>query len=361
MDGDIDIEQLAMAKFGIGQPVPRNEDPILLRGQGRYSDDLSLPGQAYAVIVRSRYAHGIIEAIDTAEALAMPGVLGVYTGPDLIAAGIKPMPLGQVIPARDGSPMHRPVCPVLTSDRVRYVGDPVAIVVAETAVEAKDAAEAVLLDIEPLPAVTRASEAAAPGAPQLHDAVPGNVAADFHYGDAAKVAAAFAVAAHVTRLEIPSNRIVVCPMEPRSALAEYDQASERWTLRVGCQGVFGLKNGLAGVLGVDRDKVRVLTGNVGGSFGMKSAVYPEYLALFHAARVLGRPVKWTDERSESFVSDSHGRDHEMTAELALDVEGNFLAVRVTGYGNLAAYVGAARAARRPPTRSRTRSASTKRR
>ena len=347
MDGDIDIEQLAMAKFGIGQPVPRNEDPILLRGQGRYSDDLSLPGQAYAVIVRSRYAHGIIEAIDTAEALAMPGVLGVYTGPDLIAAGIKPMPLGQVIPARDGSPMHRPVCPVLTSDRVRYVGDPVAIVVAETAVEAKDAAEAVLLDIEPLPAVTRASEAAAPGAPQLHDAVPGNVAADFHYGDAAKVAAAFAVAAHVTQLEIPSNRIVVCPMEPRSALAEYDQASERWTLRVGCQGVFGLKNGLAGVLGVDRDKVRVLTGNVGGSFGMKSAVYPEYLALFHAARVLGRPVKWTDERSESFVSDSHGRDHEMTAELALDVEGNFLAVRVTGYGNLAAYVG--RGAGGPPT------------
>jgi aerobic carbon-monoxide dehydrogenase large subunit len=347
MDGDIDIEQLAMAKFGIGQPVPRNEDPILLRGQGRYSDDLSLPGQAYAVIVRSRYAHGIIEAIDTAEALAMPGVLGVYTGPDLIAAGIKPMPLGQVIPARDGSPMHRPACPVLTSDRVRYVGDPVAIVVAETAVEAKDAAEAVLLDIEPLPAVTQASEAAAPGAPQLHDAVPGNVAADFHYGDAARVAAAFAVAAHVTRLEIPSNRIVVCPMEPRSALAEYDQASERWTLRVGCQGVFGLKNGLAGVLGVDRDKVRVLTGNVGGSFGMKSAVYPEYLALFHAARVLGRPVKWTDERSESFVSDSHGRDHEMTAELALDAEGNFLAVRVTGYGNLGAYVG--RGAGGPPT------------
>jgi carbon-monoxide dehydrogenase large subunit len=224
------------------------------------------------VIVRSRYAHGVINAIDTEDARAMPGVLGVYTGPDLTAAGIKPMPLGQAIPTSDGAPMHRPSCPVLTSDRVRYVGDPVAIVVAETAAQAKDAAEAVFLDIDPLPAIARASEAAAPGAPQLHDAVPGNVAAEFHYGDADKVAAAFAAAAHVTRLEIPSNRIVVCPMEPRSALAEYDQATGRWTLRVGCQGVFGLRNGLANVLGVERDKVRVLTGNVGGSFGMKSSI-----------------------------------------------------------------------------------------
>jgi carbon-monoxide dehydrogenase large subunit len=347
MDGDINIDALAFSKFAVGQPVPRNEDPILLRGDGRYTDDLNLPGQAYAVIVRSRYAHGVINAIDTEDARAMPGVLGVYTGPDLTAAGIKPMPLGQAIPTRDGSPMHRPACPVLTSDRVRYVGDPVAIVVAETAAQAKDAAEAVLLDIEPLPAVTRSNEAATPGAPQLHDAVPGNVAAEFHYGDAEKVAAAFAAAAHVTRLEIPSNRIVVCPMEPRSAIAEYDPKDERWTLRVGCQGVFGLKNGLANVLGVERDKVRVLTGNVGGSFGMKSAIYPEYLASFHAARVLERPVKWTDERSESFISDSHGRDHEMTAELALDADGNFLAVRVSGCGNLGAYVG--RGSAGPPT------------
>ena len=347
MDGDVNIDALAFSKFAVGQPVPRNEDPTLLRGRGRYSDDLSLPGQAYAVILRSRHAHGVINAIDTEAALAMPGVLGIYTGPDLTAAGIKPMPAGQAIPTADGSPMHRPSCPVLTSDKVRYVGDPMAIVVAETAAEAKDAAEAVLLEIEPLPAVTCASEAAAPGAPQLHAGVPDNVAAEFHYGDAKKVAAAFAAAAHVTRIEIPSNRIVVCPMEPRSAIAEHDADSGRWTLRVGCQGVFGLKNGLANVLGVERDKVRVLTGNVGGSFGMKSAVYPEYLALLHAARTLGRPVKWTDERSESFVSDSHGRDHEMTAELALDAHGSFLAVRVSGYGNLGAYVG--RGTPVPPT------------
>jgi carbon-monoxide dehydrogenase large subunit len=198
----------------------------------------------------------------------MPGVLGIYTGPDLTAAGIKPMPLGMAIPTADGSPMRRPACPVLTGDRVRYVGDPVAIVVAETIIQAKDAAEAVWLDIAPLPAVTRASEAAKPGAPQLHDGVSGNIAAAFHYGDAEKLAAAFAAAAHVTRLDIPSNRIVVCPMEPRAALAEYDMADGRWTLHVGCQGVFGLRNGLAAVLGVARDRVRVLTGNVGGSFGM---------------------------------------------------------------------------------------------
>src|SRR5215471_5735898 len=169
----------------------------------------------------------------------------------------------------------------------------------------------------------------------------------FHYGDAEKVAAAFAGAAHVTRLEIPSNRIVVCSMEPRSAVAEYDAESDRYTLRVGCQGVFGLKASVANVLGVNKEQVRVLTGNVGGSFGMKSQVYPEYFALIHAAKTLGRPVKWTDERGESFVSDSHGRDHEMSAELALDAEGNFLAVRLTGYGNLGAYVG--RGTPIPPT------------
>ena len=347
MDGDAALDQLAFSKFAVGQPVPRNEDPILLRGRGRYTDDLNLPGQAYAVMVRSGYAHGVINGVDTEEAQAMPGVLGVFTGPDLTAAGIKNMPLGMPIPTRDGSPPHRPSCPVLTSDKVRYVGDPIAIVVAETAVQAKDAAEALIVDIDPLPAVTSCKAAAQPGAPQIHAEVPNNVAADFHYGDEEKVAAAFAAAAHVTRLEIPNNRIVVCAMEPRSAIAEYDAESDRYTLRVGCQGVFGLKGGLANVLGVERDKVRVLTGNVGGSFGMKSQVYPEYLALFHAAKTLGRPVKWTDERGESFVSDSHGRDHEMTAELALDADGNFLAVRVTGYGNLGAYVG--RGTPVPPT------------
>ncbi|MBV9826056.1 MAG: xanthine dehydrogenase family protein molybdopterin-binding subunit, partial [Alphaproteobacteria bacterium] len=347
MDGDVSLDQLAMTKFAVGQPVPRNEDPTLLRGRGRYTDDLHRPHQAYAVMLRSRHGHGIINAIDVEEARQMPGVLGIFTGPDLTAAGIKNMPGGMAIPVREGTQHHRPSCPVLTSDKVRYVGDPIAIVVAETVAQAKDAAEAVYLDIESLPAVTSCREAAQPGAPVVHDDVPNNVAGEFHYGDAAKVAAAFAAAAHTVKVEIPNNRIVVCPMEPRSAIAEYEAESGQWTLRVGCQGVFGLRNGLAGILGVDRDKVRVLTGNVGGSFGMKSAVYPEYLALFHAAWALGRAVKWTDERGESFVSDSHGRDHEMTAELALDAEGHFLAVRISGYGNLGAYVG--RGTPIPPT------------
>jgi aerobic carbon-monoxide dehydrogenase large subunit len=180
MDGDASLDQLAMTKYGIGQPVPRNEDPILLRGQGRYTDDLSRPGQAYGVIVRSRHAHGIIRGIDTAEAAAMPGVLGIYTGPNLTAAGIKNMPQGGAIPVREGTEMYRPSCPVLTSDKVRYVGDPIAIVVAETIAEAKDAAEAVWIDIEALPAVTSCKAAAQPGAPQIHDAVPNNVAAEFH-------------------------------------------------------------------------------------------------------------------------------------------------------------------------------------
>ena len=230
---------------------------------------------------------------------------------------------------------------------MHYVGEPIAMVVAETAKQAKDAAEAVFADIDPLPAVTTASAAAAPDAPLLHDDAPGNLCLDFHYGDSEKVAAAFAGAAHVTTLSMRNNRIVVCPMEPRSAIGEYDAAEDRLILRLGCQGVFGQRNLLSNILGVPVEKLRVLTGNVGGSFGMKASAYPEYICLLHAARTLGRPVKWTDERSESFMSDSHGRDHEMTVGLALDADGKFLALRVTGYGNLGAWL--SNATTIPPT------------
>ena len=221
------------------------------------------------------------------------------------------------------------------------------MVVAETVQQAKDAVESIFVDIDPLPAVTTASAAAAPDAPVLHADAPGNVCLDFHYGDTEQVAAAFARAAHVTRLSICNNRIVVCAMEPRSAIGEYDLETDRLILRLGCQGVFGQRNLLSGILGVPVEKLRVLTGNVGGSFGMKSGAYPEYVCLLYAARSLGRPVKWTDERSESFLSDSHGRDHEMTAELALDADGKFLALRVTGYGNLGAWL--SNATTIPPT------------
>ncbi len=328
----------SLQKFGVGQPVPRTEDPRLVRGEGRYTDDVNLPGQAYAAIVRSRHAHGVIRNIDLSAARAMPGVLAAYVGADL--AGYGPLKCGVPFKNRDGSPMKKPLRPALASDKVRFVGDPVACVVAETAAQARDAAEAVVLDIDALPAVTRASEAAKPGAPQLYDDVPGNVALDYHYGDADKTAAAFAAAAHVTRVDLVNSRVVVNAMEPRAAIAAYDAASGRFTLHTGCQGVFGMKGTLTDILGVTPDKVHVLAGNVGGSFGMKAAVYPEYVCLLHAARALGRPVKWTADRFESFLSDHHGRDHEFAGELALDEKGRFLAVRFTGYGNMGAYLGA---------------------
>jgi carbon-monoxide dehydrogenase large subunit len=327
-------------RFAIGQPVPRSEDPVLLRGEGHYSDDINLPGQAYAVMVRSPQAHGVIRNIETETARAMPGVLAVYTAADLAAGGIGPLPPRQVMNNRDGTPMRSPIRHALATDRVRHVGEAVAAVIAETVAAAKDAAEAVIVDIAPLPAVTEAGAAAAPGAPRLYDDVPENVGLDFHYGDSGQVAAAFAGAAHVTRLRLRNNRIVVNAMEPRSAIAQYDPRRRHWMLHVGCQGVFGFRNYVAQVLGVGRERVRVLTERVGGSFGMKQPTYAEYFCILHAARALGRPVKWTDERSGSFLSDSHGRDAEMTAELALDRDGNFLAVRLTGYGNLGATYGA---------------------
>ncbi len=329
----------AYEKFAVGQPVRRTEDPKLVRGEGRYTDDTNLPGQAYAVMLRSGYAHGIIRTIDTAAARAMRGVLAIYTGADLATAGYGGLKCLPPLKNRDGTPMKKPFRPALPTDKVRFVGDPIACIVAETVAQAKDAAEAIVVDIDPLPAVTKASEAAKPGAPQLFDDVPGNVALDYLYGDPDKVAEAFAAAAHVTRLDLINNRLVVSAMEPRGAVAGYDAGSERFTIHVGCQGAFGMKGQLTDILGVPADKVRVLVGNVGGSFGMKAAPYPEYICILHAARALGRPVKWTDERSGSFVSDSHGRDHERTAELALDKDGRILALRLSGYGNVGAYLG----------------------
>jgi carbon-monoxide dehydrogenase large subunit len=346
MNAPFDPTLLMNEKFAVGQPVSRKEDPVLLRGEGRYTDDLNCPGQLYGVMVRSRMAHGELRSIDADGAREMPGVHMVITAADLDAAGIKNMPAAAG-KHRDGTPTPRPPQRPLATDRVRYVGEPIAMVVAETVKLAKDAAESIFVDIDPLPAVTTASAAAAPDAPQLHADAPGNVCLDFHYGDSEQVAAAFAGAAHVTKLSLRNNRIVVCPMEPRSAISEYDPEADRLVLRLGCQGVFGQRNLLSNILGVPVEKLRVLTGNVGGSFGMKSSAYPEYICLLYAARALGRPVKWTDERSESFLSDSHGRDHEMTAELALDADGKFLALRVTGFGNLGAWL--SNATTIPPT------------
>jgi carbon-monoxide dehydrogenase large subunit len=329
---------IALQKYGVGQPVRRKEDDTLVRGKGKYTDDFSLPNQAYAWIVRSSHAHGVLRGIDTKAARTMPGVLGVWTGKDLVADGYNPFTCGLPLKSRDGAPLLQTNRMALAIDRVRFVGDPVAFVVAETLAQARDAGEAVELDIEPLPAVTNAEEATKPGAPQLYDHIPNNVALDYHYGDAAKIDAAFAAAAHVTKLDIVNTRVAVVSMEPRVALASYDKASERFTIQVPTQGVAGNKVNFAKILNVPHEKVRILTANVGGSFGMKNMNYPEYTCIAHAARVLGRPVKWTDERSTSFLSDSHGRSQIMHAELALDAEGKFLAVRLKGYGNLGAYI-----------------------
>jgi aerobic carbon-monoxide dehydrogenase large subunit len=336
MDDRTTEAALSLTKFGVGQPVPRSEDPTLVRGEGLYTDDVSRPGQAYAVMVRSRDAHGIIRAIDTAAAKVMPGVLAVYTAADL--AGYGGHKTNLPLKNRDGSPIRYVPRPALSADKVRFVGDPVACVIAASVAQAKDAAETVALDIEPLPPVLNSEDAVKPGAPLLYDAVPNNIALDFHYGDTEKVADAFAKAKHVTRLATSNQRMVVNAMEPRAAIGEFDAAQGKWTLYSTSQGVFGMKTALMDILSAPADKVRVITGQVGGSFGMKAAVYPEYVCILHGARQLGRPVKWTDERSGSFVSDHHGRAQDMLIEIAFDENAHILALRETGYGNMGGYL-----------------------
>ncbi|HEX3340196.1 MAG TPA: xanthine dehydrogenase family protein molybdopterin-binding subunit [Pseudolabrys sp.] len=338
MDDRTTETALSLTKFGVGQPVRRSEDPKLVRGEGCYTDDLSRAGQAYAVMVRSRDAHGTIRSIDTAAAKAMPGVLAVCTAADLSAYG--PLKCNLPLKNRDGSPMRYTPRPALAGDKVRFVGDPVACVVAETVAQAKDAAEAVTVDVEPLPVVLKPADAVKPGASLVFDAVPNNIALDFHYGDAAKVAEAFARAKHVTRLETSNQRMVVNAMEPRSAIGEYNKTDSKWTLYSSSQGVHGMKTSLMDILNSPAEKVRVVTGQVGGSFGMKASVYPEYVCILHAARLLGRPVKWTDERSGSFVSDHHGRAQDMVMEIAFDETAHILAIRLTGYGDMGGYLAA---------------------
>ncbi len=327
---------LSLTKFGIGQPVRRSEDPTLLRGEGQYADDVVRPGQAYAVMVRSQEPHGIIRSVDIDSAKAMPGVLAVLTAADL--AGYGKLKCTLPLKNRDGSPIHYVPRPALASDKVRFVGDPVACVIAETVNQAKDAAETVALDIEPLPIVLKPAEAIKPGAPLVFDEVPNNLALDYHYGDSEKVAEAFAKAKHVTRLETSNQRMIVAPMEPRAATGEYDAAAEKWTLYSTSQGVHSMKTSLMDIFGVPADKMRVVTGQIGGSFGMKSAIYPEYICILHAARLLKRPVKWTDERTGSFVSDQHGRAQDMVIEIAFDENAHILAIRLTGYGDMGGYL-----------------------
>ena len=332
-------EPVTVEKFAIGQSVRRVEDPRLLRGFGRYSDDVSLPHQAYAVVVRSPHAHAVIRSIDTSAARQASGVLAVLTGADLAADGLSNLPTDKTRKRRDGSAAFATPRPALVRDRARHVGDPVALVVAATTEQAVDAAELVAVDYEPLPAVAATADAARPGAPPVWAEAPDNVAFVWEAGNKDAVARAFASAARVTHLDFVVSRVAAAPLEPRGAVGEWDRRTGRYTLHTGIQAPHGLRTLLADqVFRVPQSHLRVVTGEVGGSFGMKSGVYPEPVLVLWAAKRLGRPVKWTSDRREGFVTDEHGRDNVSTAELALDANGKFLALRVAITLNVGAYL-----------------------
>ena len=326
-------------KFAVGQSVRRLEDPRLIQGLGRYSDDVDVPRQAHAVVIRSTHAHARLREIATAAAREAPGVIAVLTGLDLAADGLGPLPTDGGRKRRDGTPAFRTPRPALASGRARHVGDPLALVVAETAAQAADAAELVTVDYEPLPAAIGATGATAAGAPAVWDEAPGNVAFLWEAGSRDAVARGFAGAAHVTRLDFVVTRVAALPMEPRAAVGEFDRRTGRYTLHTGIQAPHGLRTLLAEqVLRVPHTQVRVVTGDVGGSFGMRSGIYPELVLVLWAAKRLGRPVKWTSSRRESFLSDEHGRDNVSSAELALDAGGKFLALRVAIKLDIGAYL-----------------------
>ncbi|MDD9928739.1 MAG: xanthine dehydrogenase family protein molybdopterin-binding subunit [Rhodospirillaceae bacterium] len=326
-----------MTKFGVGQGVPRWEDPRLLRGGGRYSDDQNRPGQAYGYVVRSPHAHARILSIDTADALAAPGVLRVYTGDDMAEYGSVPCLVARE--KADGSPMFTPPNRPLRQDRVRYVGDYVAFVVAESHTQARDAAELVAVDYEPLPSVTDTEDTVRDGAPAVWDEVPDNVCFVFEQGDSAAVENAIQVAHHVTTLDIDISRVAVAPMEPRTCIGEYDKFNESFTLYTGTQGPHLVRQAIAEpMLHVPQNRLRVVSEDMGGAFGMRSGPYCENLLCMHAAKDLDRPVKWTGDRTEHFLVDDQARDNRSKVELALDADGTFLAFRVTTTANLGAYL-----------------------
>ncbi|WP_439816311.1 xanthine dehydrogenase family protein molybdopterin-binding subunit [Zavarzinia sp. CC-PAN008] len=328
-----------MAKFGIGQSVTRKEDDRLIIGKGRYTDDVSHPGQLQAYFVRSPYAAARITRFDATAARAMPGVHLVWGGADVEAAGLGKLPCAAMLPHRDGSAMVPTMRPIVVTDRVRHVGDTVAVVVAETINQAKDAAEAIEIDYDMLPSVTDTEGAVAPGAPAVWDEVPGNVALDWEVGDGAGVEKAIAEAAHVSRIKLVNNRAICCPMEPRVASAVYDAGADRIDLTVCSQGVHVMRNVLsAAVLQIPPEKLHVTTNDVGGGFGTKMFPYPEYPLVAHLAKELGKPVKWMGERQDGFVTDLHGRDHVTIATLAFDKDKKITAFKVETIAAMGAYL-----------------------
>jgi aerobic carbon-monoxide dehydrogenase large subunit len=328
----------------IGKPMPRKEDARLIAGRGRFTDDFSLDGQAYAAMVRSPYPHARIVVIDAARAKAMPGVLGVFTGADCAAGGLKPIPHDPLpktrydmkLAAPGGGPVFVGPHLLLPADRARHVGEAVAMVVAATKAQALDAAEAVEVRYEELPFVLHSEDAMRPGAPAVWDEVPDNIPVDTRFGDAPAAEAAFARAAHVVKRKFHVGRVTGVPMEPRAALGSYDNATGRYTLYAGSGGAVRQKNELAAVLGVAPDRLRVLSHDVGGNFGTRNRVFVEFGLVLWASQKLGRPVKYTATRSEAFLSDYQGRDLVTEVALALDGDGRFLAMRATNISNVGA-------------------------
>jgi len=323
----------------IGAPIRRREDYRFITGQGTYTDDINRPGQLHAYILRSPHANARIDGIDTAAAAAAPGVVAVYTGKDMEADGVGGLPCGWLIHSKDGSPMAEPPHPVLASGQVRHVGDPVAVVVADNFGHARDAAEEILVNYTVEPAVVDVAAALKPGAPQVWEQAAGNICYDWHLGDAAAVDAALAKAARIVKLDLVNNRLVPNAMEPRAAIGEFDRASGDYTLYTTSQNphVIRLLMG-AFVLHIPEAKLRVVAPDVGGGFGSKIYHYAEEAIVTWAAGKLKRPVKWTAERGESFMSDAHGRDHVTHVELGVDRVGKFLALKVSTLANMGAYL-----------------------
>ncbi|HJW39805.1 MAG TPA: xanthine dehydrogenase family protein molybdopterin-binding subunit [Rhizomicrobium sp.] len=323
----------------VGQPVKRKEDFRFVTGNGRYTDDLVKPGQSFAVFVRSPHAHAKIRSIDARAALALPGVLGVLTGADLAADGVKGLICGWMIHSKDGTPMKMGNHPALAIDRVRHVGDQVAVVIGETAGAAAAGAEAVVVDYEVLPAVLAPADALAATAPQIHDEAPGNLIYDWELGDAKKTEIAFAAASHIVELDLVNNRLVPNAMEPRAAIGEYDAGSGIFTLTTTSQNPHVARLVLSAFVNIAPEhKLRVIAPDVGGGFGSKIFIYPEETVCVWAAKKIGRPVKWTADRSESFLTDAHGRDHVSRCALALDATGKIMGLKVSTIANIGAYM-----------------------
>jgi len=328
-------------RFGSATGGRRSEDGPLLTGRGRFTDDVDLPGQVHAAFARSAAAHGVIRAVDTSRALALPGVLAVLTGRDLAAAGLGAIPPAAFFPGRGGKALASAPIPPLAVDRVRYVGEAVAIAVAETAAQAADAAALVILDLDPLPAAADVDRALAASAHPIWPEAAGNIAFDWTDGDAITVDAAIRGAVHVARVRLHDTRVAPSALEPRAAIGQWDEATQRYTLTASTQGVAVVRRLLAeGVFKIPPQQLRVITPDVGGGFGMKVQAYPEYAALLFAARRVGRPVKWRATRVESFLADTHGRDGMLEGELALDATGRFLALRARTRVGIGAYVSA---------------------